>query len=95
MKEKIKEMLMEQMRMLHERAKERKDAETLSYLTGAMCEIARTVNVKVIDASRIEEAAKSMNMSVKEMIAFYGQHDEAYAAKLRDLSASGESDPKA
>lgn len=41
---------------------------------------------KEIAASRIEEAAKSMNMSVEEMIAFYEQHDGAYAAKLRELA---------
>lgn len=44
---------------------------------------------KEIAASRIEEAAKSMNMSVEEMIAFYEQHDGAYAAKLRELAKEG------
>lgn len=45
-------------------------------------------------ASKIKEAAKSMNMSVEELIAFYEQHDTAYAAKLRELATSGKSAPK-
>lgn len=47
----------------------------------------KTMGEEKTAASRIEEAAKAMNMSAEELIAFYEERDAAYAAKLRELAA--------